>query len=160
MQRGDVSAFSGGRGYFGQDEQSLHDQVDHESSLEKTLSGMSLGKTFSGSVDGSDVSNRLQRAQSRGLEPGSYPQRGYHTGPMRGGSGDLSAYSPGRMGGRGEACAPGQWQGRGRGAGPVSSNPTIFDLQPCLRCVHCMQRFLWLAELLPWGQLALVPQSS
>ena len=128
--RGDAPPFSGSRGvsYFGQDEQQSgagqYDQGDHGSSLEKALSGISLGKTFSGSVDGSDANGRLQRAHSRGLESGSYPQRGYQTGPMRGGSGELGAYSPGRMGGRGEAFAPGQWQGRGRGMGPVRSNPT------------------------------------
>jgi hypothetical protein len=128
--RGDAPPFSGSRGvsYFGQDEQQSgagqYDQGDHESSLEKTLSGISLGKTFSGSVDGSDASGRLQRAQSRGLESGSYPQRGYQMGPMRGGSGELGACLPGRIGGRGEAFAPAQWQGRGRGMGPVRSNPT------------------------------------
>ena len=132
FQRGEVSSFAGSRGvgsYFG--EEGGHDQGDHDvsSSLEKTLSGMSLGKTFSGSVDGSDASGRLQRAQSRGFE-GSYQSRGsYPMGPMRGGSGDLGTYSPGRMGGRGEACAAGQWQGRGRGMGPVRCNPTLFGLR-------------------------------
>ena len=121
FQRGDAS-FGGSRG-FGYCPQEEHTGVhDHhgnqDGGLEKALSGVSLGKAFSGSMDGSEASSRLQRAASRGLEPG-YPQRGYQPGLMRGGSDELGAFSPGSMGGRGEACAPGQWQGRGRGLGPV-----------------------------------------
>ena len=121
FQRGDAS-FGGSRGfgYFPQEEHTgVHDHHgNQDGGLEKALSGVSLGKAFSGSMDGSEASSRLQRAASRGLEPG-YPQRGYQPGLMRGGSDELGAFSPGSMGGRGEACAPGQWQGRGRGLGPV-----------------------------------------
>ena len=142
LHRGDGAAFGssrGGAGYFHDDQQHNANfscgQDSNDNGLEKALSGISLGKAFSGSIDGSEGGNRLQRAQSRGLDPSSYPaQRGYQTGPMRGGSGDLGPYSPGRIGGRGEPGASGQWQGRGRGSGPVSSQANNMRSVPCMPC--------------------------
>ena len=142
FHRGDGAAFGssrGGAGYFHDDQQHNANfscgQDSNDKGLEKALSGISLGKAFSGSIDGSEGGNRLQRAQSRGLDPSSYPaQRGYQTGPMRGGSGDLGPYSPGRIGGRGEPGASGQWQGRGRGSGPVSSQANNMRSVPCMPC--------------------------
>lgn len=126
LQRGE-GPFGSGRdsvsgGYYGQDEQHAspgghHDRFEEDSGLQKTLSNLSLGKTFSGSMDGSDVSGRLQRAHSRGVEQAAYPQRGQQLNGR--GSGELVGY-PGRMGGRGDAMPMGYGPGRGRGAGPVS----------------------------------------
>ncbi len=126
LQRGEGSFGSGRDGapgsYYGQDEQHAspaghHDRFEEDCGLQKTLSNLSLGKTFSGSMDGSDVSGRLQRAHSRGLEQAGYPQRGQQLNNR--GSGELLGF-PGRMGGRGDAMPGGYGPGRGRGLAPVS----------------------------------------
>ena len=126
LQRGEGS-FGSGRhsasgSYYGQEEQHTspagqHDRFEEDCGLQKTLSNLSLGKTFSGSMDGSDVSGRLQRAHSRGLEQAAYPQRGQQLNGR--GSGELVGF-PGRMGGRGDPMPGGFGPGRGRAVGPVS----------------------------------------
>ena len=68
-------------------------------------------------MDGSDVSGRLQRAHSRGLEQAAYSQRGQQLNGR--GSGELVGF-PGRMGGRGDPMPGGYGPGRGRAVGPVS----------------------------------------
>ena len=125
FSRGD-GGFGSGRdsmmsSYYGQDEHgsaSGHDRFEDEAGLQKTLSNLSLSKTYNGSVDGSDVGGRLQRAQSRGLDQATYPQRGPSSQNGRGT--EYAAAFPGRPAGRGDAVGPGFGPGRGRPPGPVS----------------------------------------
>ncbi|CAL8469671.1 g9212 [Coccomyxa elongata] len=125
LQRGEGPFGSGrdcGSGtYYGQDEQHIspaghHDRFEEDSGLQKTLSNLSLGKTYSGSMDGSEMSGRLQRAHSRGLEQVAYPQQRGQQLTGRG-SGELVGY-PGRIAGRGEHMPGPYGPGRGRAAGP------------------------------------------
>lgn len=126
LQRGEGPFGSGrdcGSGtYYGQDEQHIspaghHDRFEEDSGLQKTLSNLSLGKTYSGSMEGSEMSGRLQRAHSRGLEQVAYPQQRGQQLTGRG-SGELVGY-PGRIAGRGEHMPGPYGPGRGRAAGPV-----------------------------------------
>jgi hypothetical protein len=107
--------------YYGQDEHgpaSGHDRFEDDTGLQKTLSNLSLGKTYSGPVDSRDVGGRLQRTQSRGLDQTTYPQRGPSNQNGRG-SGEFAAAFPGRSSGRGDPMGPVFGPGRGRPPGPV-----------------------------------------
>lgn len=126
LQRGEGPFGSGrdcGSGpYYGQDEQHIspaghHDRFEEDSGLQKTLSNLSLGKTYSGSIDSGEMSGRMQRAHSRGLEQVAYPQQRGQQLTGRG-SGELVGY-PGRIAGRGDQMPGPYGPGRGRAAGPV-----------------------------------------